>query len=354
MAIFQHAIDNTGEVLYTNLPKEAVPFMIAATEQSSMQVITISEKSYKSRFIKKSSGNLTIFVLSTDESHVNSSKIFKELVKISLETLKAYSDNKKQLYINHDNIVHDLSHNLTSLNSYMIQDLYALVPPHILNKNINSQHDALKEIIQKQPHTVVTTILSLLRNNLAMKAEFSVFEKTGRPNPTTEKSDLPIRDVILSVLQIFIQEFEANKITVSIDSSTKSIYGDNESIFVSFYFLLQNAVKYCVRGSDLKIYLKDEQDYFAVTINMVSVHIAENEKDKLCDKNFRAESAIALTPSGKGIGMFRLKKALRMNDAEIEIIPRATNYSKTVNGILFENNHFKIKFLGQGSWFREI
>ena len=177
-----------------------------------------------------------------------------------------------------------------------------------------------------------------------MKVEFSVFEKTIMQNPKVQKLELSIREIILSILQVFIQEFEQRNIIVSIDNNEKRFHIDFEILFVSLFYILENAIKYCCRNSNFKILLKEEQNRFLVIFDMLSLRIEDDEISKICKKKFRAKSAILHTEDGKGIGMSRVLKTLKLNNAEIEIIPRVTNYTKTKNNLVYEHNQFKIIF----------
>lgn len=352
MDTFLLAVDNNGEILYGDLPGELQYLLFSESEQFVLKDVSYDGRTKKSKFctIKKSDTKLLVFT--TDPKYINSSKLFRELVRMSMFTLESIVKVKEKLSFDHNAYVQDLIHNLTSLNSYNIQDLFSLIPQHVLTQNINKQHDVIKGIIIEQPNVAVSTLLNLIKYNLAMKVEFSVFEKTMIQNPFLQKQNLSVRQIILSVLQIFIEDFDRLKITVSVDSCEKMLNVDYDIFFVSLYYLLENAVKYSMRNSKFNVIFKEEKDGFSVIFKMISAKIEDHEKTKLCNKNFRAASAKALTNEGKGIGMHRVLKTLKMNDAEIEIIPRVTEYQKTVNGIVYEHNEFKIKFPGQQDWFK--
>ena len=97
-------------------------------------------------------------------------------------------------------------------------------------------------------------------------------------------------------------------------------------------------------GTDFKILLKEDHNKFNVIFDMLSLRIEDDEIVKICQKKFRAKSAIQYTEEGKGIGMSRVLKTLKLNNAEIEIKPRITNYSKIRNNNIYEHNQFILKF----------
>jgi hypothetical protein len=352
MDTFLQAVDNNGELLYGDFPEELHHVFLDAPEGFTVKDVFVNGRTLKSKLGVLTNKEAKLFVFTSDPKYVKSSKLFKELIRMSRFTLESIVKVKNKLSLDHNSYVQDLVHNLTSLNTYNIQDLFALIPQHILTQNINKQHDIIKNILVEQPNIAVATLLKLIKYNLAMKVEFSVFEKTIIQNPFLQKQNLSIKQITLSVLQIFIEDFEGLKITVSVDSTTKMLNVDYDTLFVSLYYLLENAVKYSLRGSKFGIIFKEEPTCFSIIFKMISARIEEHEKNKLCTKNFRAASAILLTNEGKGIGMSRILKTLKMNDAEIEIFPRVTDYQKSANGILYEHNEFKIKFPGQQDWFK--
>lgn len=352
MWTYQQAFDVNGDIMYGDFPDELNYIFGYDNEGVETKQISLFGKSFKIKLAILKANNTKLFIITSEERYINSSKLFKDLLKMSQFTLQSMVNFKHKLSLDHNAYVQDLVHNLTSLNSYNIQDLFSLIPQRVLTQNINKQHEIIKTILLEQPNVAVSTLLKLIKYNLAMKVEFSVFEKTVLKNPLLQKMQFSIREIILSVLQIFIEDFEERKITVSVGSTTKQLNVDYDTLFVSLYYILENAIKYCVKQSDFKIIFKEEQTGFSIIFKMISARIEDHEKSKLCIKNFRAESAMALTNVGTGIGMHRILKTLKMNNAEIEIFPRVTDYSKVVNGVRFEHNEFKITFIGQQDWFK--
>jgi hypothetical protein len=85
---------------------------------------------------------------------------------------------------------------------------------------------------------------------------------------------------------------------------------------------------------------------------MVSIRIENYEITKLTEYSYRGKSAIQLNAEGKGIGMYRIVKTLKLNGAELEITPRINEYTKQIGDIIYEGNQFKIKFIGRQDWFK--
>jgi signal transduction histidine kinase len=240
------------------------------------------------------------------------------------------------------------------LNSYSIQNVFALIPQDKLIGNINKQKEFVNDLINKKTNETASTILRLIKYILAMKVEFSVYERTIKPLGSVQKLEQRIRPLVLSVLQIFMQDFESKDIEVSLDASEvsdKLLSIDNDSLFVSLFYVLDNAVKYCCPRTKFKIIFEEEKSCFSILFKMVSLRIESDEISKLTIRGYRSKTAIELNQKGEGLGMYRIQKTLRLNGAELEIIPRYFEFPKRIGNINYEGNLFKIKFMGQQSWF---
>jgi hypothetical protein len=344
MDTFKQINDSLGNIVYGDIPTEIQYLTAEIKDKSIKKEIKLNKIKHKAKLGYETNSNGTIYIITTETKYVNSSKLFNELIKMSIISLDTIISFNKKIALNQNEYVQDLIHNLTSLNAYNIQDLDALIPQQNLSKNINTQKSIIKSIIQEKPNITVETLLRLIKYNFAMKVEFSVFEKTVMKNPNVQKIEYSIREIILSILQIFIEDFEAKKIQVSVDSNFTRLFVDYDILFVSLYYILDNAVKYCSNKTKFKIIFKEDGNDFFVLFDMVSLRIEDFEVGKLCQKKFRAQSAKLLTDEGKGIGMNRVLKTLKLNNAEILIKPRVTEYSKTSGKLNYEHNQFILKF----------
>ena len=76
------------------------------------------------------------------------------------------------------------------------------------------------------------------------------------------------------------------------------------------------------------------------------------EIESLSKRGYRSIIAKKININGQGIGMYRIKKTLKLNNAEIFIKPNSFNYKKLHKGLEYEGNEFIIKFNGQQNWFK--
>lgn len=353
MTTFYYAEKANGDYIFDNFPKNLIPLITDFKESQQIIEVVITGKKTKARIGKKKNAYGTIYVLTTEQKYLNRYKLFKELVELSAIAIEPISIFQNKLIEKHNSDNQEFIHNVTSLNSYSIQSLFALIPQNKLTGNINKQVEAVKDIINEKPIVASKTLLKLIKYSLATKVEFSVFERTMKLHQVSQKTDYPIREMVLSILQIFMEDFDERNITVSLDACDRRISLDYDSLFVSFYYILDNAVKYCCPNTDFKIIFKEENDCFAILIIMISVRIEDHEIQKLHFKGYRSDNIKSLNKEGNGIGMYRILKTLKFNDADLEITPRINNFTRKVGDVNYEANQFKIKFVGQQDWFRK-
>lgn len=347
---FYYVRQLNGDYVFDNFPIELKHLALDYKECRDSITIKLKNNELKARIGLKKSSEFQVYVLTTETKFVNRLKFFKELVNLSSSYIKPILNLQKDLNDKHEKIVEEFIHNATSLNTYSIQDLFFLIPQDRLTGNINKQKETIREIIKDKPNVTVDTLLKQIKYSLANKVEFSVFERTVKNISVLQKSEHSIRPVVLSILQIFISDFDKKNIQVHLGGTEKILEIDFDSLFVSLYYIFDNAVKYCCPRTDFKIRFSEGKDSFDIIITMVSIEIKASEINLITERNYRSEAAKKINTKGLGIGMYRIIKTLKFNNAKLEITPRVFDFSKKNNGVNYEGNEFRIIFNGQNKW----
>lgn len=332
---------SNGDCLFNNIPDELNNIDVHF-DLNKISMISSNLLNFKYFYNKLGEGYLLI--ISLNDKHLKSRKSFEELIIVVTQVCNNLINRKQSLQKENENFISHFIHNLTSLNTYNIQELFSLIPQDKLSNNINDQKETVKNIILSKPNVTSDTLLKLIKYNLAMKVEFSVFSKTNSSNSSVQKIETDLRTFILQVLQIFIDDFDKKQITVSIEANSSRLFFDTELLFVSLFYILDNSTKYCIGNSSLKIIFKEHGDYLDVIFDMISTKIEENELGKIFDNNFRCDMAKKLTSNGEGIGMYRIKKTLNLNNIDIAIKPNVSELIKIKNGISYHHNQILLKF----------
>ena len=339
-----------GDYLFDNFPTELKHLALDFKECRNPIDISINGLQKKARIGLKRSSEFQIYILTTEPKFVNRLKFFRELLNSSSSFIKPMLRLQEDLNDKHEKTIEEFIHNATQLNTYSIQDLFFLIPQDKLTGNINKQKETIGEIIRSKPNVTVDTLLKQIKYSLATKVEFSVFERTVKNISILQKQEHSIRPVVLSILQIFISDFDKKNIEVRLDGTEKVLEIDFDSIFVSLYYIFDNAVKYCCPRSKFIIRFSEEKNSFDIIITMVSIEIKDHEKQLITQRSYRSEVAKKLNEKGMGIGMYRIIKTLKFNNAILEIRPREFNISKLHKGVKYEGNEFRIIFKGQNKW----
>ena len=341
---FYFVKSKTGDYLLNSFPNNLDYLLVEDSDKRNKIIVNYNGKNYSARIGTISKEDLTLTILTINKKYVERLKFFNELLDNAALFIKPILDLEKLIKENNNNILEEFIHNVKSINSYSIQNLFTLIPQKSLSDNINEQKEQLKQIIKEQPNVTVDTLLKELKYSIATKVEFSVFENVLHKKTTYFREQHYIRSVFLSILQLFSEDFETNRIEISLAACEKVLEIDYDSIFVSLYYIFDNAVKYCHPNTTLKIHFSEEKNSFDVSIKMVSIKINDYEIESLSKRGYRSIIAKKININGQGIGMYRIKKTLKLNNAEIEIVPRVSDYTKTKGNLIYEHNQFKIIF----------
>ncbi|RKE90301.1 histidine kinase [Ichthyenterobacterium magnum] len=347
---FYYVRQLNGNYVFDNFPLELKNLALDYKECKEPILVNLDGKKIKARIGLKKSSDFQVYVLTTETKFINRLKFFRELVNSSSSYIKPILKLQEDLIEKHEKTIEEFIHNATSINSYSIQDLFTLIPQKSLTGNINKQKDVIREVIKTKPNVTVDTLLKQIKYSLATKVEFSVFERTLKSSSVLLKEGHSIRPVVLSILQIFISDFDKKNIQVHLGGTEKILEIDYDSLFVSLYYVFENAVKYCCPKTEFKIRFSEEKDSFDIIIKMVSLEIKDSEKKLITERGYRSEVAKKINTKGLGIGMYRIVKTLNFNNAKLDITPRAFEFSKRHNSVDYEGNEFRIIFDGQNAW----
>lgn len=348
--IFFRILTCDGYVVFDNIPL-SLSTLVTSNNKNCIITNPLSEKrdEYRCGFSSNEKGS--VYILTDEKKYIRSKGIFREFLSLNLLMIDSFSSLKDDIAEKYNRQTKELIHNLITLNGHNIQSVFALVSQQSLTININDQIKIIKKNIEKDLDASARTYLRIAKNNMAMKIEFSVFNKLMESKVFLKLHKYEIRQILLNVLQIFYQEFQDNGIELSLDSSDVELSLDFETINVCFYYIIENAVKYCLPKSKFKIILKEGTSYFKVIFEMTSLEIKKGEEMKLCDFGYRGENTLSLNSTGSGIGLYRAYKTLALNDATIEIKPRISNQPAIKHkGLNYEQNIIELTFIHQKKW----
>lgn len=281
----------------------------------------------------------TVIAYTSSKDFIKSSQKFNTYLSVlgnSIDELKTNKDSVDTVLMKQITI---LLHNLVSLNAHNLQEIYSLVPEEKFANSIGNKKSFISNLVKSNPEKTASTVLKLLKNNIAMKTEFSVFVKLFEENPKLNMKNHNIHKVLMNLLYGFFPDFTDQHIIVTVRPSTIKAYFDYESLYVAFFYLLENATKYIQRNSTFDICFVDLGDEAQILFDMTSLKIQDDERERIFNEGYSGEMALKKEKQGKGIGMFRVKRILELNNAKIEVEFKNDYRSGSSD---YQNNIFKI------------
>lgn len=333
---------NQKETIYTNL----LPNCLECSKRLiGMETIICPFSKSKVRLIAVSDSNYNLFLCGKSTNEVRSSKLFKERAITIMKAFVFFEGTRNEMLNELNTRTSRFMHNLVSLNASNIQELYSIIPQAVLAENYAMQLQLVSTHIHRNYKEAAKVFLRIAKNNLAIKSEFAIFKKLNETNPVLVIKHHPIHKVIINCLHCFYSDFTDQKVHVEVDKFEGRIPLDYESIQVVFYHLFNNATKYVMHGSTIKIYFNDKYDECDVIIEMKSLQIKKNEIDKIFEENYSGDNPRKYGLAGKGYGMSIVQKLLHLNNASITIIPDFSGSGCEMHfGKPYELNRFEVHF----------
>jgi signal transduction histidine kinase len=265
-----------------------------------------------------------VFLCTTDKDLVTSSKVFKRELEIHVAALRRLAQVRTELAKAEALKTRRLLHNLVSLNAHAMQDLYSVInQEHLATSGLHrNQLEVVKRELLSDPHRAARLFLSAQKNAAATKAEINVFKRLYEP-AQTRKLSLAVHNihrVILNVANYFFQEFSDQQIRLLIQETVTKIRLDYEAIQVALYHLFDNAVKYAMPGSEIRITFAPIPSGFEVAFEMQSLMVDAAECGQVFEDGYSGEEAKKLGKAGQGLGMRVIRELATLNGFECNVI----------------------------------
>lgn len=237
--------------------------------------------------------------------------------------------------------VNRLVHNLTSINAHNIQEVYDLVSQEVLTSNFNDQIREIQKEITSDPKNAALIFLRIAKHNIHMKSEFSIYKKLDRANPTLDRRRHIIHKVFMNVLHTFFADFSDREVYVNVDDCRESVSCDYESIQVALYHIIENSAKYVKPKTTINVSFRVLGEFIELSLKMISLYIEPEERTKIFDEGYSGNEAKKIQRNGEGIGLWRVKQMLDLNNSSINII--AGDNTEDTMGFRFANNEIRVK-----------
>jgi DNA (cytosine-5)-methyltransferase 1 len=149
--------------------------------KTNNQIIEYNKQKYRVGVLKNEHG--TIYVISNSKDIIKSSRSFKASLNLLDNFLEELINFKSTVYKTINKQFNILVHNLISINAHNIQEIYNIISQDELSKSIPDKKKFIRNKIQSNLDKTAIALLKIMKNNNAIKSEFSVYKKLFEENP---------------------------------------------------------------------------------------------------------------------------------------------------------------------------
>ena len=212
--------------------------------------------------------------------------------------------------------------------NFMIAITHELKTPIAITK-LNLETLQKRKLDESQHEKLINNTLqeasrmNALCNNLLLSSQMDA----GGYQYANEKTDLS--ELTENCIKEFSARYPQKKIIKKIDAGVYVI-GDYFLLQMAINNLIDNAIKYAPRDSDLEIGLTERKDNCELCIIDQGFGIVEIDKKKIFEKYYRSGSEATQKSKGTGLGLFLVKRIIDTHKGKIIVtdnIPRGSKFS---------------------------
>lgn len=160
-----------------------------------------------------------------------------------------------------------------------------------------------------------------------------------------EFSEVSLKRAILNQFSSFSEEFNESGISLKFSehfSEKFTVHVDKKLFSLVMYNFFSNALKYSM--PDMEIRFNYDDDAKNLDVSMYSVKLERGELNEIFEDGVRGLNANDVSSSGYGLGLFALKKSLKLMGLNNMYISPQYSKTKNYNDITFVENHFQFNF----------
>ena len=318
-------LDLTSEeinIIYTNYKNNYIFVMILVIIPAIFLAISIAEHiASPVRLLKKSikeiaQGNLNIKLETNRNDELgNLINLFNEMTT-KLTEAKARNEE-----------ISKIKNNFITVASHQLRTPVAGVRfgLDILNSEIKGplnteQKEILNECVQRNNETI-KNIDDLLVTSRIEEENFPYELKTSL-----------IKELMDEALKDFEMESKIKQRKIVYNNKLKTdieLVMDKNRIKTVISNLIENAIDYGTKDTDIEVNLEKEGDYILIQVENYGIGFSKTDEEKLFTKFFRADNAISTKPNGIGLGLFISKKIVEYHKGKI-IASSSPQTNKTI------------------------
>lgn len=209
-------------------------------------------------------------------------------------------DDQKKLVAN---VSHDFRSPLTSIKGYSEAMLDGTIPPEMYEKYLTIVRDESDRLIK-----LTNSLLTL--NNL------------NTDGMILDKSDFDINEIIRKTVATFEGSCRQKRITMKLVLTGDKLYvhADMTKIQQVLYNLLDNAIKFSHKDSDIKIETVEKHNKVLVSVKDSGIGIPKESIRQIWDRFYKTDLSRGKDKKGTGLGLSITREIIRSHGENINVI----------------------------------
>ena len=258
-------------------------------------------------------------------------KILQHLVnQKTMKLNKQLEENKKlskELIDNEkfkNNYFVNLSHELrTPIN--VIMSTVQLI--NILNKDKNITYDKINQymsIVHKSCNNLLKIINDIIDSSKIETGKYKISKKNNDIVYIVEEVALNMRNYI---------EEKGLSLIIDPDMEEKEISFDETEIERCIINLLGNAVKFTPKGGEIRVFIKEVQDYVEITVEDTGIGISKADEEFIFKRFSQVEGTGVINATSSGIGLTLVKYIVELHGGYIKLESEINKGSRFTIGL---------------------
>lgn len=337
-----HMYDSTGKVVLSRVGKHCLEACFAEASEAC-EKCSDRENGGARRRGKRTTTSGTVFFCTADDDMVKSKRVFVRALDAYAEMIGSLVEIQRLAAEEARDESRRLVHNLTTLNSHIIQEIYNIVPQDELAGTPNRQISVIAGSISKDPTAAAQAALRILKNAVAARTEMQVVRRFRMvPQLPPQMRPHMIHKVIKNVLITFFQESQDRELYWNLRGTAERAMVDYELVSAALYRFFENCVKYCAPTSTVDIGFEIVANRIEVVMEMTSLPILPEETEQIFEEGVSGAIAKKYGLSGSGLGLAIVRQLLEVTDGTVRV--EAGTRIETIRGVEYAPNRFTVGF----------
>jgi signal transduction histidine kinase len=343
-------------MIYYEVKNERDRVLASSLESCPPDVLTLFENKKGEnirvknvRNVIRTSENGSVRLLIVDDKELkNSNRGVERVADVYLSLIPEFRKISQGQRQHFDLIVKRFIHNLVDVQKRFKGHLQRLVPYEARERSYDGFVKGIEDRIKGDTRAAADDFGQVAQRATDFDAQFAGLRVISGLAEETRPSliRINIRKAMFRFQQPFGKEFKEKKVrfNVQIDpeqAERNRLELDPDLLNIALSQFFHNTLKYVRPDSDVTVTANFSDDACGVQIAMRSACIDEDEVDKIFNERYKGRHSGNM--AGEGIGMFLVRKALRIMGADIRVAPESKSTAK-IDDQTYCNNKFILDF----------